>query len=454
MRFPSDRQRLSWVLMGVAVLALALAGCQPQGTPVTMPATTEPPTPQPTTPEEVTLLWGFWGSPEEKATHEGVAEAFMKEHPNIKITYFHEPWNTYFEKLNTRWAAGDYASIPDVFFLWPTPAYAARGVLENLGPWIAGSGYNVDDYWPFLLDSARYQGDIYGLPRDIEAHVLYYNKKMFDEAGVPYPTDEWTWEDLLAAAEKLTVRDAEGRVTRYALGMEGGKWPQWVGQAGGQVLDDLVNPSKCTLDTPEAMRGLTFFADLMDKGYAMRAATLNQQGGDAAVFQAGLAAMIIQNPSRVSTFNAIPDLEYDVAAVPIPKDGQRWNPNGGAAWVMSAHSQHKEEAWLFLQWLQSKGGGQSLYTRAGEIFPALRSVANSPEFLNLGRPANRRAFLIAGEAAKPGAFAYFPEWDELSGSIIEPQLERIWAGEATPEEVVPGLCQAVNEFLKQKGYPK
>jgi multiple sugar transport system substrate-binding protein len=121
---------------------------------------------------------------------------------------------------------------------------------------------------------------------------------------------------------------------------------------------------------------------------------------------------------------------------------------------MSARSQHKEEAWLFLQWLQSKGGGQSLYTRAGEIFPALRSVADSPEFLNLGKPANRRAFLIAGEAAKPGAFAYFPEWDELSGSIIEPQLERIWAGEATPEEVVPGLCQAVNEFLKQKGYPK
>lgn len=443
---------LLWTLVLSLTVLLALAGCQPKGTPVTMPATTEPPSPP--QPEAVTLLWGFWGSPEEKASHERVANAFMKEHPGIQIAYFHEPWNSYFEKLNTRWAAGDYGSIPDVFFLWPTPAYAAKGVLENLEPWIQKSGYDVDDYWPFLLDSARYQGDVYGLPRDIEAHVLYYNKKVFDEAGVAYPTDDWTWDDFLAAAEKLTVKDSSGRVTRYALGMEGGKWAHWVGQAGGQVLDDLVNPSRCTLDTPESMKGIQFFADLINKGYAMRAATLNQQGGDAAVFEAGQVATIIQNPSRVSTFNANPNLDYDVAAVPIPAGGQRWNPNGGAAWVMSAHSKHKEEAWLFLSWLQSKGGGQSIYTRAGEISPALRSVAGSPEFLNLGQPANRKAFVIAGEAARPGAFGYFPEWDELSESIINPQLERIWAGEATPQEVIPGLCQAVNEFLKQNGYPR
>jgi len=450
----ATHQRLLLATVLALTVLLVLAGCQPQGTPVTMPATTEPQAPPPEQPEEVTLLWGFWGSPEEKASHERVAEAFMKEYPNVKITYFHEPWNSYFEKLNTRWAAGDYDSIPDVFFLWPTPAYAAKGVLENLEPWIQKSGSDVDDYWPFLLDSARYQGDIYGLPRDIAAHVLYYNKKIFDEAGVAYPTDDWTWDDLVAAAEKLTVKDSSGRVTRYALGMEGGKWATWVGQAGGQMLDDLANPAKCTLDTPESMRGIKFFADLMNEGYAMRAATLNQQGGDAAVFQAGQVAMIIQNPSRVSSFNANPDLDYDVAALPIPKDGQRWNPNGGAAWVMSAHSKHKEAAWSFLNWLQSKGGGQSLYTRAGEIFPALRSVAESPEFLNLGKPANRQAFVTAGEAAKPGSFGYFPEWNELSGSIINPQLERIWAGEATPEEVIPDLCKAVNEFLKQQGYPK
>ena len=107
-----------------------------------------------------------------------------------------------------------------------------------------------------------------------------------------------------------------------------------------------------------------------------------------------------------------------------------------------------------MSWLQSKGGGQSIYTNADEIFPALRSVANSPEFMDLGKPSNRQAFVIAGEAAKPGAFGYFPEWNELNGSIINPHLERLWAGEAAPEVVIPELCKQVNKFLAENGYPK
>jgi multiple sugar transport system substrate-binding protein len=192
----------------------------------------------------------------------------------------------------------------------------------------------------------------------------------------------------------------------------------------------------------------------MDKGYALRSATMSQQGGDQAVFETGQVAMIIQNSSRVASFNANADLDYDVAPVPIPAGGQRWDMNGGAAWVMSAGSDNKEAAWQFLQWLQSTGGGQSMYTKNGEIFPALRSVASSQDFLGVAKPANRQAFVASAEAAKPGGFAYFPQWDELSGSIISPQLERLWAGEAAPAEVVPGLCEAVNAFLANNGYPK
>ena len=453
-------RRLWPALSLLLVTLLALAACVPM-TPAPAAQPAEQPAAVPTTAvqpaaksEEVSLLWGFWGSPEEKASHQRVAEAFMKEHPNIKIDYFFAPWDDYFTKLKTLWAGGDPKAIPDVFFLWPTPAYAAKGVLENLQPYIEKDGYDLKAYWPFLLDSARYNGAVYGFPRDIEAQALYYNKKMFDAAGVKYPTDDWTWDDLMAAAEKLTKKDANGRVTQYALGVEGGKWPTWVGQPGGMVLDDLVNPSKCTLDTPQAMQGLQFIYDMMDKGYAIRSATMGQQGGDSGVFQAGQVAMIMQNSSRVADFNANKDIEYDVVNVPLAKGGQRWNPNGGAAWVMSAKSANKDAAWEFLKWLQSSGGGESLYTKNGEIFPALRSVAASQDFLGVEKPANRKAFVTAAEAAKPGAFGYFPEWDELDGSIIAPQLDRLWAGEATPAQVVPDLCKAVNQFLADKGYPK
>ncbi len=440
------------VLAAILALGLILSACA-----VPPPPPTEGGAAQPAEGGEagpVTLTWAMWGSPAEVETHQSVADAFMESHPDIQIEIMSEPWSDYFTKIQTLWASGDTSVIPDVLFLWPTPRYAAEGVLENLDPYIEAAGYDLSDYWPALLESAMYEGSVYGFPRDIGLEVLYYNKDIFDEVGVAYPDETWTWDDLLAAAEKLTVVEPSGRVARYALGMEGGKWALWVMQNRGSILDDMRNPSKCTLDQPEAIEALQFFAGMMDKNYAMRSANLNQAGGDAAVFSNGQVAMIIQNASRVSQFNE-QGLNYDVAVVPIPADGQRAASAGGAAWVMSSGSDNKDEAWTFLSWLQSTDGGQRIYTESGEIFPALQSTARSDAFLKADAPpANRMAFLIEGENAKVGRFGYFPEWGELNGSIINPTLEQIWAGEASPEEVVPGLCEQVNAFLADNGYPK
>lgn len=401
-----------------------------------------------------TISWALWGSPEEVATHQAVADAFMIEHPEIKVEIISYPWNDYFTAMQTAWASGDPAAIPDVLFLWPTPRYAADGVLENLDPYIEQAGYDLSDYWPALLESAMYEGSVYGFPRDISVEALYYSKDIFDEVGLAYPDDGWTWDDLLTAAESLTQVEATGQVTRYALGMEGGKFQLWVGQNGGSILDDMRNPSRCTLDEPAAQEAIEFLADMMNNNHAMRDANLSQAGGDAAVFANGQVAMIIQNASRVSQFNAA-GLNYDVSVVPIPEGGQRSASAGGAAWVMSAAGDNKDAAWTFLSWLQSTDGGQRLYTASGEIFPALQSTARSDAFLQSeSPPVNRQAFLTEGENAKVGRFGYFPEWGELDGSVIGPALQRIWAGEATPAEVLPGLCDQVNAFLADRGYPK
>ncbi|MCL4863018.1 MAG: sugar ABC transporter substrate-binding protein [Caldilineaceae bacterium] len=439
-----QRKRLLTYAVMLAVLVLAGA-CAPVG-------------PSAAPPDGVggatTISWALWGSPEEVATHQAVADAFMAEHPEIRVEIISYPWNDYFTAMQTAWASGDPAAIPDVLFLWPTPRYAADGVLENLDPYIEQAGYDLSDYWPALLESAMFEGSVYGFPRDISVEVLYYNKDIFDEVGISYPDESWTWDDLLTAAEALTQVEATGQVTRYALGMEGGKFQLWVGQNGGAILDDMRNPSRCTLDEPAAQEAIEFFATMMENNYAMRDANLSQAGGDAAVFANGQVAMIIQNASRVSQFNAA-GLNYDVAVVPIPEGGQRSASAGGAAWVMSAAGDNKDAAWTFLSWLQSTDGGQRLYTASGEIFPALQSTARSDAFLQSGNPpANRQAFLTEGENAKVGRFGYFAEWGELEGSVISPALQRIWAGEATPTEVLPALCDQVDAFLADRGYPK
>jgi multiple sugar transport system substrate-binding protein len=461
--------RRTWSIVAVLLASLLLFGaCAPAPTPAPQPAPTQapptavPPTqapaPEPTQPpaqpEPVTLTWAFWGSPEEAVSHKMVADAFMKEHPDIKVETWNEPWDNYFTKIQALWASGDPKLVPDIAFLWPTPKYAAEGVLENLDPYIQKAGYKLEDYWPGLLESAMYQGSVYGFPRDIEVNILYYNKDLFDKASLKYPDENWTWDDLLAAADKLTVKDSSGKVTQYALGMEnGGKYDKWVNQNGGAILDDMRNPSKCMLSAPNSLEAVKFVADMMAKGYAMRDAELNQAGGDAGAFQSGLAAMIIQNTSRVSGFNKA-GLNYDVSVVPIPMGGKRYNAAGGAAWVISAKSDSKDEAWTFLEWLQSTNGGEKLYTERGEIFPALQSTASSPTFMTNQPPANKQAIIAEARASGVGGFGYFPEWDELQSSVINPALDRIWSGETTAETGLPELCQQVDQFLTDKGFPK
>jgi ABC-type glycerol-3-phosphate transport system substrate-binding protein len=452
------KNRLWTVVTLALLLAMLVSAC---AVPVPPPPAAAPAATEAATTEEApaaedgttTITWGMWGSPAEIATHQAVADVFMEEHPEIKIEITSDPWADYFTKMQTLWASGDASQIPDVLFLTPVLPYAAQGVLENLDPYIEEAGYNLEDYWPSLLEPAMYEGSVYGFPRDMSAEVLYYNTAIFDEVGLEYPTDEWTWDDLLAAAEALTVRDGD-QVTRYGLAMEGGKYQLWVGQNGGTILDDIRNPSTCTLDQPEAVEAIEFFSGMMNDGLAMRDANLSQAGGDSAVFASGQAAMIIQNASRVSQFNQA-GLAYDVAPVPIPEGGQRSASAVGAAWTMSAGSDNKEAAWTFLSWLQSTDGGQKVYTASGEILPALQSTANSDVFLGSDQPpANRQAFITEGENAKPGRIALIPEWNELNGSIISPALQQIWVGDATAADTLPALCEQVNSFLADNGYPK
>ena len=442
--------RRSTFIAALLIAVLALTACAPVA-----PGGGAAPagdTAAPASGEPVTITWAFWGDPPEKESHERVAAAFMAEHPEIQIEVWHQPWGDYFTKIQALWASNDSSVIPDVAFLWPTPRYAAEGVLENLDPFIAAAGYDLNDYWPGLLESAKYEGSVYGFPRDIEVNLIYYNKDMFDAAGLAYPSDDWSWDDFVAAATALTQKDANGATTVYGLAAEGGKWAKWVNQNNGAILDDYVNPSKCMLAEPAAVAGIQFFADLMNQGIAMRPADLNQAGGDASVFMSGQAAMILQNTSRVSAFNSA-GMNYDVAPAPVPAGGKRWNAAGGAAWVMSSGSDNKDAAWTFLQWLQSNGGGETLYTERGEIFPALQSVANSSSFLTDQPPANKQAILTEAGASGVGGFGYFPEWGELD-SIIGAGLDRIWAGDADAATALPELCAQVDQFLADNGYPK
>lgn len=401
--------------------------------------------------EEVTLLWGMWGSPEEIVTHQAVADAYMAEHPNVTVELWSQPWGDYFTQLQTLWAAGNAEVIPDVMFLSPVPRYAADGVLEPLDPFITESGMDTSDYWTGALDLMSYQDMVYGFPRDIGLEVLYYNKDHFDEAGLDYPNDAWTWDDLRAAAEALTIQATSGRVERYGLGMEGGKYPQFLVSNGGGLFDNTFEPTECWLSSPESIAAVEFISGLMNDELAMRDANLNQAGGDAAVFQSEQVSMIIQNASRIPAFNAA-SMNYDVAPVPTAPGGVRATGAGGAAWTMSSSSEQKEAAWEFIQFLQSPTGGVPIYSATGEAFPPIRSAAEGDAWLgNDNLPEGRAAFLTQAEGTSAATDGFFGNWGDINGTIIGPAMTQVWAGEAAAADVLPGVCEQVDAYLAENG---
>lgn len=447
-----------WMLF--AVIALVLAACVAPVAPAATTgesdaAATDAPAAEAASGEQTTVTWAFWGSPEEAESHRAVAAVFEELHPEIKIDYWIQPWSDYHTGIAALWATNDSSVVPDVAWTaWPSPRYAVDGLLENLDPYIEADGYDLSDYWPGLLDFGKYEGSQYGLPRDIDVAVLYFNKDLFDAAGLSYPDDTWTWDDLSAAVEALTVKDAAGNVSTYGLAAEGGKFLKFPYQTGATLLDDYFNPSQALINDPNAVEGFDYVTNLMDQGFIMRPDALNEAGGDASAFITDQAAMIIQNGSRISAFQEA-GKNFDVAPVPASADGGRWNGAGGASWVISSASDAKDAAWTFLSWLQSAEGGQKIYTERGEIFPALQTVANSPAYLDQGGGSvNRQAFIIEASGAGPGGLGFFPEWAELSDTIWTPTLNSMWAGEAVAADALPAVSEQINAFLADNGYPK
>jgi multiple sugar transport system substrate-binding protein len=157
----------------------------------------------PTSSEPVELIFNVWGDPQELEILNEIANDFSKLHPDIKVTITVSDWDTYWDKLQTQLAAG---TPPDVFAMDAPlyPDYQSRGVLLNLQNYIDRDSYKLDDYYPASLQCYKLPDGYYGLPRDIQPSVLYYNKDMFDAAGVPYPDDTWTWDTMIEQGKKLT----------------------------------------------------------------------------------------------------------------------------------------------------------------------------------------------------------------------------------------------------------
>ena len=376
--FASKGQRLRGVAVTVAAVALLVGACGGTTTPTAAPAASSAAGGSPAagySGPPATIEYAIWGDPAEINSQMAVAQTFMDANPNIKVNVSVSDWDAYWDKLQTGLAGG---AAPDVFAMdGPLfPDYQSRDVLLDLKPYIDRDGYDLTQLADQGVADFTTAGGQYGLPRDLNVIALYYNKAMFDAAGIPYPDDTWDWAKLVEVGKQLTKdTNGDGTIDQWGLYTETTDmenfWLSAVWQNGGDVL--APDGKSTVLGTDEAAGGIQFFQDLIWKDKIMADPALFAETGDA--FEQGKAAMESNGSWLVPTHEAA-GLDFGIAALPKGPAGRFTSVNPTGA-VVYKGSKAPDAAWEFVKYLASPAAQEQLMQLKASL-PVNKEVLAGP----------------------------------------------------------------------------
>jgi multiple sugar transport system substrate-binding protein len=388
--------------------------------------------------DRVTLSYAVWDN-NQKPVMEELGREFTRTHPNVTINVQFAPWTDYWTKL--RAAAGGGAA-PDVFWMnGPNfRLYASNGMIQPLEEEIARDGVDLSVYPKPLVDLYTLGGKHFGLPKDMDTIGVWYNKTLFDAKDVAYPANDWTWADFQTAAARLT--DPARGVYGTAAMLDGFQEYQYntIAQAGGYVISP--DGGKSGYDDPKTIAGLRFWTDLIKAGRSPDLATMTDTL-PLQLFEAGKIAMYWGGSWNVAEFSANEYTKDKVDVAPLPRGERRATIIHGVANVVSAQTEHSEQAWQFVKFLGSRRAA-GILGRRGPI-PAYTGTQGSwvsahPEF-------RLRTFVDAVAYGVPYPVSVnTAAWNEAELTY----LAKAWTGEVPVEKAATDLAAAMNALLSKE----
>lgn len=373
--------------------------------------------------DQVNLVLAGWSSSdaENKALQDAV-NAFMAANPGIKVELSLSP--DYVTTMQTAFASGDY---PEVFYVDSSklPDWAEAGVVAPAGDNIE----DMDDIYPSLIEVFTYKDTLYCAPKDFSTMTLQYNKALFDAAGVEYPTAEWTWDDLRAAAEKLTGQNADGQaVLGLVTPPNFERWLPFLYQAGGTLFDDS---GALTLDTPEALQAIELYVGLVEDGLAGPPSAVDAGWGGEA-FGNGRVAMAMEGNWVINYLKEqFPDLEWGVAPLPAGPAGQATMAFTVCYGVSAAaEGAEAEAAWKLANFLTGKDGAKMVADTSFGVMPGRASAAEAW----ISRFGEEMQAFVSGAD-------YAHKWQLPVGSqpfidAFNDALQQAFSGQLLPEDVL------------------
>jgi multiple sugar transport system substrate-binding protein len=386
--------------------------------------------------QPVTITFAMWGP---VSPQYNFITAFEHKYPNIHVSLTEIPQQNYAQKITAEVATG---TAPDVLLLWENmiKPFAKEGAIVKLNSYIKNNpNLQMSNFLPAFRNLAQQSGGVYGFPWTWATHLLFYNENMFRKAHVPFPTDNWTWQDYANAAKKLTIVK-NGRVTQWGSAGIGfpGVWYSLIGSAGDQVVNSKGQLS-IGAGAIQAMQWQSYLTNKL-KVQPQPATTNNAVD----LFEAGQAAMTLNGSWMVSTYDGIKNFKWNIA--PLPYDKVKYDDLHTGFFAINSHSAHKQADWDFIQFCMSPEGQKLL--EKGTNNPSAELSLQKYAWYKLGSangPTNWAAFNIAGERARLG-YVLLPTG---LTNYIDNELTAAVLGQVKPQEVIKLSYQEAKQIKSQ-----
>jgi multiple sugar transport system substrate-binding protein len=320
---------------------------------------------------DVTLTYGIWDKNQEPGMRK-MADAFEAKNPGIKVNVEVTPWDQYWTKLE---AAATGGSLPDIFWMHSSQAgrYSSNSVLMDLTDKIkASKTMSLDKFPKDLVKVYENDGKNYAIPKDFDTIGLWYNKKLFDEAGVAYPNENWTWDDLLAASKKITNPQKGIYGFGAPMDLQQG-FDNFIFQNGGKVLSD--DKTKSGFDTKEVKDAMQWYIDLSVKEKVSPTQTQFAENNYTTFFESGKTAMALFGSWMLSEFGSNENVAKNCDVTVLPKGKQRATIYNGLGNAVAANTKYKEEAWKFVEFLGTEEANK-IQAESGVAIPAYQGTAD------------------------------------------------------------------------------
>ena len=374
------KTRIFSLISALLIMAMLFSACGKVSEPAPQPAE-EPAaekTEEPAKEENVTITYcNFNSSGGNEETLQKMYEAFHEEYPNITVEIETIGYDDYFTQMQTRVAGG---TAPDCYELniENFAAYANKGLLAEITGDVQGLNETA-------LGAFNVGGKQYGLPESFSNVVLIYNKDLFDQAGVAYPTDDWTQDDLQAAAE--AIRALGDDIFGIWQPITYNEFFKVVAQYGGALLN--ADKTAFTINSAENVKAAQALVDRVLVSN-VQPNTVQQGGmGDWDMFMSGRLGMI---PTGIWAFQSFTEncaFDWDICVE--PGSTQKATHFFSNCVVINPESENKAAAEAWLTWLASSTKSAEIRLAAGWDLPALSDMDALAAYLEITPPANRAA---------------------------------------------------------------